>query len=1052
MAAHGEVHGQVTAGEMEEEVQKSHEKITVRVANAKNLQGLKGSTLTSFVRVEFGSQVIGESPKCENDSTNGITVFDYECTLNANVNDPMFLDELVQTPFVISVVEVLPKEKKAREEKTNVVGQTCLDPLPLLQGEAVISRVLQLFSGAATQDSTVSQELNLPEIEVSLAVEELLFSHEQLKACNLLRMGIDNLYSLPESWSQSTGTQFMYFVALPMPVSANKEVTVFIPNGTFHAPGELENSNFRKWCSAPTASGSCLYMSDRRVTSNPYENDDGDLQGKDDLVFRKEAESEKACVTWNIERRCFFTKTACESLMKKIAQNRIWPLEVFRTTLSQGSKTNKKGEEENILSFHGVVYVDMAPLLYPGMKRIRGAFLVKPYSETDLNAKTGRKSIVTEEAAKLILLARTSSSGLPPKAPATKAKKQEEKPKPSAAVLKPPDQALDSEHAEMKKSEGQQFVDAHSYMVLDFELDSSLVPRREPDALAKKVLELVPPRPLFSKKEGGAKKAIENFQNHIGVTANMLLDDYQKMFSADLDSEQENGADKRRREFLYHLNSSGKYFAMKEQLKYYVVKIVREKFMNTSQFKTKTELQEFISQLYEFLLSHMHQGLSDFLSTEESVEIPPPIRDSEMMKFFAREAEILFDYPHAAKYYQERISLNKNDPECWLDYGCFCLFIDDTKKAQECFKEVVSIDQKHFIGLVLNGCMALFTDDFTSAEVFFESAAYSHPDNEIGWTLLGLFYSGVHNDIMAERAFNEACRLNDPNLSAKKSYIDINNGENEKLTTSKEGLTTTEHPSHSECSDEPLANQETPKQSEVVPKNVNTMSPFLQAARFLIDHRVLNLTERALSHELVAPGHGESASYFQLLAETQVMKKSYSEAKSSIDECLKLHHQNPDAWALLGHLHFLTGDQNEAKIAYERTLSYCSDAKDKHSLLLRLASIYLNEKEYSKAKQTYLEACSKTATCMTWLGAGIASYRLGELKEAEHALNEANILDNHNTVVWAYLTLVCLKQKRHLEAEQCYQYAVKTGPSESTLMEEIKNTMKETGFDISLIM
>ena len=33
------------------------------------------------------------------------------------------------------------------------------------------------------------------------------------------------------------------------------------------------------------------------------------------------------------------------------------------------------------LSFHGVVYVDMAPLLYPGATTIRGAYKVHPYVE-----------------------------------------------------------------------------------------------------------------------------------------------------------------------------------------------------------------------------------------------------------------------------------------------------------------------------------------------------------------------------------------------------------------------------------------------------------------------------------------------------------------------------------------------------------------------------------------------------------------------------------------------------------------------------------------------
>ena len=39
------------------------------------------------------------------------------------------------------------------------------------------------------------------------------------------------------------------------------------------------------------------------------------------------------------------------------------------------------------------------------------------------------------------------------------------------------------------------------------------------------------------------------------------------------------------------MNSSGKYFAFKEQLKHSVVKIVREKFLRTTGFTDKNELQ-----------------------------------------------------------------------------------------------------------------------------------------------------------------------------------------------------------------------------------------------------------------------------------------------------------------------------------------------------------------------------------------------------------------------------------------------------------------------------
>ena len=47
----------------------------------------------------------------------------------------------------------------------------------------------------------------------------------------------------------------------------------------------------------------------------------------------------------------------------------------------------------------------------------------------------------------------------------------------------------------------------------------------------------------------------------------------------------------RRQKLIYELNSSGKYFAFKEQLKHSVVKIVREKYLKTSGFDDRQELQ-----------------------------------------------------------------------------------------------------------------------------------------------------------------------------------------------------------------------------------------------------------------------------------------------------------------------------------------------------------------------------------------------------------------------------------------------------------------------------
>ncbi len=36
---------------------------------------------------------------------------------------------------LVTVNEILPKDKRTKEEKTNVIGQACVDLLPLLQGK-----------------------------------------------------------------------------------------------------------------------------------------------------------------------------------------------------------------------------------------------------------------------------------------------------------------------------------------------------------------------------------------------------------------------------------------------------------------------------------------------------------------------------------------------------------------------------------------------------------------------------------------------------------------------------------------------------------------------------------------------------------------------------------------------------------------------------------------------------------------------------------------------------------------------------------------------------
>lgn len=66
---------------------------------------------------------------------------------------------------------------------------------------------------------------------------------------------------------------------------------------------------------------------------------------------------------------------------------------------------------------------------------------------------------------------------------------------------------------------------------------------------------------------------------------------------------------------------------------------------------------------------------------------------------------------------------------------------------------------------------------------------------------------------------------------------------------------------------------------------------------------------------------------------------------------LPLCAQNPDVWALKGHLCYLKRDFAGAKECYERTISFVADAADMHFVYLRLGSIYLEEKEVRRQQE-----------------------------------------------------------------------------------------------------
>ncbi|XP_041062560.1 cilia- and flagella-associated protein 70 isoform X2 [Carcharodon carcharias] len=1090
--------------------------VHITVLKARNLKGSKGDNPVTYVRVEYNNFQLGDSGKLqmtENEIEYNFTT-SFDCTLDGIQG----LDNLVHKPVILTVIELLPKEKKKKDEKIIVLGQATVDLLPLAQGECTFTKTLTLYPLGNPLEQNITEETKCL-VDIAVSVPEPLLSEAQLEESNLLRITTECAYSVPESWALAA-PQFNYVVSLFLPTSIS-ELRVLFTNGILKADKE-PSIRPKRWPVSNIITIGAQNIPDSFIERCPYEDEDGELNHKEDWAFRREAENEKKHVMWNIERRCFMEPEALRRLQKHIAEFMYIPVEIKRLPLAPPAKAGgrssklEKTEEEGPISFHGVAYVNMAPLLYPGVKRIRGAYAIHPFNEHEIIEKTKRKNREATGVAGGLKGPPSHSKNAPNKVKDDKGPKEVYKKNSLNLKSILQDHLFDSEVANVLNVEGEQYIEARSYIVLEFTLEKPLVQKRLREELAKRIAEMIPPQPRFPRRTSGADKAVADYHNQIINVAKIIMDEYQEMFGQKLAegklSQELQDQEERKHKLIFELNASGKYFAFKEQLKHAVVKIVREKYLQTVAFENREQLQTFLNELYIYLVDQMHCCLHKMLHVDPPDPIPESVLGSAQLKHFAKEAEMNKDFELANKYYQERLARDRSIAEHWFDYGTFHLLLNDHAKAEECFREAVAVNQEHVYSLILCGILACMNEHYEDADNFFESARSFEPSSVLAWTIQGLFYESQDRTILSEMAFAEARKLQTAAETLKKSLDEViidrakvtevpeAEPENDKKdqpaatdetepavqetpssqsVTSPGGTTTDMVPKVASnfISKKRISSIKDPakvtdvletivtttQQDEpapVVPLPVNepppretipvcTKSIYMEAAKFLLEVNALQFATRAMAHEMLSNENGLNCEYHVVLAQLYILQEEFGKAEESLAEAGRIDHQNPDLWALLGHLSYMKENYTKAKEYYERALCYVNDALDMHTICLRLGSIYLQEEKLQSnklAKSTYLFASQRAPSCLSWLGVGIACYRLNELTNAEDALCEANILCNTNAEVWGYLSLVCLKTGRKLEAEQTYKYAVKLNLQNKQLLDEIHQLQKTLGF------
>ncbi|NXV46053.1 CFA70 protein, partial [Uria aalge] len=1080
---------------------------------------IKGDVSATLVRVEYNGAILGDSSKTDV-LPDGAANYNFMTSFECSPDGPNSLADIAQKPVLLTVIEVLQKEKK-QKEKTVPLGQAVVDLLPLLQGQCSFKVSVPLYAVPPSPLESLHLEAK-GGLEVTVCTEEPLLSATQLSNGNLLSITLEAAYSVPEVFAPS-GPLHNYMACLEVPAAGEKEFPLLFKNGILKLAGEKEPfPRPKKWSLANIMAPGALNIPNSFIVGGPYEDEDGELNKREDREFRIQAESTKRIV-WDMEKRCYVDPAAVVTLQKRIAQCQYWPVEVCRMTVAPASKGKTseadKGDEDKQIFFHGVAYVNMEPLLCPGVKQIRGAFRVFTYQDNQVFEKTKCQHSVFRDLRMQLSLTKEGlwtpgiSTPLSKTFPSKTQKEDKEKitkDKDSnrrvrsreaycnVMIFKVPSNPNDS----MILS-SQPYVEAGTFLVMEIKLDKALVPRRLQEDLIRRVEQMIPRRPLLPPRTDGAKKAVEDYHNCVTSIAVSILSECHELFAKQLP---DGGAidpqtlEEQKRQLNFELNKSGKYFAFKEQLKYAVVKIVREKYQKTTAFETQEEFQAFLSELYVYLMDQMHVALNQLLFEEAAPPVPVLRMTEEQLCLFAREAEVNKDYELASVYHQKRLDQDQRNIQHWLDYGAFRLLLEETTKAQECFRQALSLDPHHIQSLLLCGVVAVMLQHYAEAEIFFESACCLEPSSIVAWTLSGLFYELQNNNIQAEMAFREAKKLLKAQLAKEgergEKQISATSVRSPSPGPGNTGQNSTSHGNlvlktpdlgRSSCKEisshrlchlpgftlcgwdafVPSRVSASALASEIkspvlvlglmemrflaAPSPVSGLSQppctiFMKAVEFLIKFNAIQFVHMALAHELLSLQGGPSCAYYLALARTCLLKEDFSKCQECLREAVRIDHMNPNVWAQKGHLCYLKRDFGEAKECYERTISFVEDAADMHFVYLRLGSIYLEEKEFGRAKQTYLLACKNSASCLTWLGVGIACYRLEEMVDAEDALTEANILNNTNAEVWGYLTLICLQGGRQREAEQCYKYTLKLGLRNDSLLGEIRAAQQRFGF------
>ena len=543
--------------------------------------------------------------------------------------------------------------------------------------------------------------------------------------------------------------------------------------------------------------------------------------------------------------------------------------------------------------------------------------------------------------------------------------------------------------------------------------------------------------------------------------------------------------------FLEKFNNSGRANLLKEKLKKFIVKIVREKYnkKNTSVkgvFKDKRD--QFYSELYAYLTDYVKKATDEFVQLKkdeihEHVLVSFAQSKKEIMNYairqnkepedkrllrLSRENELLDDYAKAVKYYKAILGLEQTKT-AWLNYLNLAKKLDDINEVEIAITNAITIEPEiDDLNLKIIFCGLLFLKGQTQNAINFMNLILLKKGLKETSCIFNAFLAFLYkeksltsssnankpNDLLFQKHFEAAKSFKMKSIppeelkpKPKEEPEELPTKENEKKA--KENEKDKEKQAQLELEIAESLKKGNPK------LNPNYQPPELSIAQcdsiwfdtinLFNSFNFYEISEKLLNY---VNEESKSAPDFRITqAKIFLFRKDYDKVIEECDQVLKNSPMSYLAHLLKGQAYYYMKNYTDAESSYIRAIRFKpQEIPFDLEMLTKLGLLYINTESWYNAKVIFQQILRDSVEhSFAWRYLGFVLTKLGEYDQAEKALTQANLLDVENPTIWAYLTLFCLHTKRRNQAIECLNELIKVNFRDIELLKEIASLFMQIG-------